>query len=386
MSTQTTNVDEHSAVSLDMDASVPKDLAKLRILLVHDWIVAWGGAERTVEQMLTVLPQATLVVGVLGDGKRNFNDVTRRAAETWLARLPGARTHHRWLLPLYPAAFASIDTRGYDLIISSSSAFSKAVRPRRGTPHLCYCYTPPRYLWDLRAEYGRDGSNAGRALSIAGPALRAVDRMSARSVTKFVAISHHIADRIARAYHRESSVVYPPVARKPCTTRVAARGNALLSLSRLVPYKRVDLAVLAANRLGAELIVAGDGPEREYLQSIAGPTVTFIGEVTEEVAGNLLESSRAMIFCADEDFGIAPVEANAHGLPVIAYNRGATRESLVDGRTAVFFDEATPESLCAAIQHAEGVSWDEEVIRANAARFSRERFRGAFADEVRSIV
>ncbi|CAN5350120.1 glycosyltransferase [soil metagenome] len=361
------------------------DLSSLRVLIVHDWISAWGGAERTVEQMLQVFPRAHLVVGVLDERRRNLNEVTRRAEETWLARLPRARTHHRWFLPLYPAAFATVRTQGYDLVISSSSSFSKCVRPGKGTPHLCYCYTPPRYLWDLQGAYGNDGS-VGAALALAGPALRAIDRASARRVTKFVGISHYIADRIRRTYGREASVVYPPVSAKPATVAHVPRNDALLSLSRLVPYKRVDLAVLAANAIGARLIVAGDGPERRRLEGLAGPTVTFLGEVSEVEAGNLMESSRAMIFCAEEDFGIAPVEANAHGLPVVAFQRGAARESLVDGATAVFFGEPTAASVIEAIRRAGQIDWDDAAVRRNAQRFSPKRFRQDLAKEVTAIL
>ena len=357
-----------------------------RVLILHDWIIAWGGAERVVEQLLVLFPDAHLVVGVLGPDKRDFNAVTRRAEETWLARMPLARTHHRWFLPLYPAAIASVDTRGYDLVISSSSAFSKSVRVHPGTPHMCYCYTPPRYLWDLQAEYGRDGTRAGAALAVAGPLLRMIDRASARRVTRFVAISHHVADRIQRAYRRDSGVVYPPVAAKPVSHRLMARTDHLLSLGRLVPYKRVDLAVRAANVMGCNLIVAGDGPERQRLEALAGPTVSFLGEVSEETAGNLMESCQAMLFCAEEDFGIAPVEANAHGLPVVAYNRGAARESLRDGQTAVFYDEPTVESLVDGVTRAAEISWNDTAVRANATRFSVGHFHAGILRELAAMI
>lgn len=360
-------------------------LASLRVLIVHDWIVAWGGAERTVEEMLGVFPRADIVVGVLGDGRRNLNDVTRRVKETWLAQLPLARRQHRWFLPLYPAAFRSLDTRGYDLVLSSSSAFSKCVAPQRGVPHVCYCHTPPRYLWDLTEEYSRDANVRGAMLSLAGPLLRKIDRASADGVTKFLANSEFVAARIQRAYGRTAAVVYPPVSRKPATPRFGPRSDALLSLGRLVPYKRVDLAIQAANALGARLIVAGEGPERPALERMAGPSVEFVGHVSERQAGELMEFCRAMLFCAEEDFGIAPVEANAHGLPVIAYNRGAARESMRDGITAVFFDDA-PGSLLKAIQRSELLDWQDAELRANAVRFDAGRFRDELAREVLSVL
>lgn len=363
----------------------PPDFDSLRVLIVHDWIVAWGGAERTVEQMLHVFPEADVVVGVMSKRRATLNEVTRRARETWMARLPFARTHHRWFLPAYPAAFATIKTTKYDLVVSSSSAFAKSVLVRRGVPHLCYCHTPPRYLWDLQSAYDADGSLAGKALRLAGPALRAIDRSSSRRVTRFLANSEFVAERIARAYGRSSSVLYPPVTPKPEVPRLEPRSDAFLSLGRLVPYKRVDLAVRAATQENLPLIVAGDGPERSRLEAMAGPSVSFLGEVSEAQAGKLMSNSRAMLFCAEEDFGITPVEANAHGLPVVAFGKGGARESLIDGRTAVFFDDAEPSSLLEAIERLTVTHWDDGVIRANAARFSPETFRCGLAAAARSF-
>ena len=351
----------------------------LRVLLTHDWIVAWGGAERTVEQILQVFPQADLVVGVLGRANADLNSVTRRARETWLARLPFARSHHRWFLPLYPAAFASLDTRGYDLVISSSSAFAKSVRAPAGVPHVCYCHSPPRYLWGMQEQYRLSSERAGRALSLAGPMLRRVDRGSAHGVDQFIANSSCVADRIRSAYGRESAVVYPPVVAKPTSGQRGNRTDAFLVLSRLVPYKRVDLAISAANLTGARLVIAGDGPERARLQAMAGASVTFVGEVSEVQAGNLMEQSRAMLFCGEEDFGIAPVEANAHGLPVVAYRRGGTTESLREEISAVFFDDPVPEAVADAMQRVTGVPWSDAAIRENAERFSAHQFRTEFA-------
>lgn len=370
-----------AAVELADDAF----LRSLRVLIVHDWIVAWGGAERTVEELLAVFPQADLVVGVLGAGRRTLNDVTRRARETWLARLPFARHHHRWFLPLYTAAFATVDTAGYDLVISSSHAFAKMVRTAPDVPHLCYCHSPPRYLWDLHAEYRRSGDASALALALAAPLLRVIDRLSARRIDVLVANSEYIAQRIERAYGRSATVVYPPVTPKPVGPRARARDDVLLSFGRLVPYKRVDLAIDAANAMGARLIVAGDGPERARLERLAGPTVTFRGEVSEQEAGELMERCRAMLFCAEEDFGIAPVEANAHGLPVVALRRGGAVETMRDGVTAEFFDVPTVDAVVDAVRRADARRWDDAAIRANAARFSADRFHEAIVGQVRML-
>ncbi len=365
-----------------MSASVPDvRLRELRVLVVHDWIIAWAGAERVLEQILELFPQADLVVGVMGRGTADLNAVTRRARETWLARLPFARTHHRWFLPLYPAAFASVDTRGYDLVISSAHAFAKSVRRQPEGLHLCYCHSPPRYLYDLQSTYQASSGLAGRILGWASPVLRRIDRASARGVDRFVANSRYIAERIRRSYDRGASLVYPPVEAKPRTGAGEPRGDELLVFGRLVPYKRVELAIEAANTLSLPLLVAGDGPERERLERMAGPTVVFLGEVSEEEAGALMERCRLMLFCAEEDFGIAPVEANIHGLPVVAFGRGGVVETMTSD-TGEFFEEQTAESLAGAIERALRREWDGQKIRENGARFSASRFRRELASEV----
>ncbi len=361
------------------------DLRRLRVLIAHDWLIAWGGAERTLEQMLEVLPQADVLVG-LKDPRLPANHVTRRARETWMGRIPFAHSHHRWLLPLYPLAFRTARTAGYDLVISSAHAFAKVIDAPPGVPHLCYCYSPPRYLWDLRTAYGSVHGGQGMALRLAGPLLRWIDRRSARHVDRFVAISLYIADRIRRTYGREAAVVYPPVAARPASSARRVRTRTLLSLGRLVPYKRVDLAIQAATALGLPLLVAGDGPERARLESLAGPNVTFLGQVDESRAAELLETSALMVFCAEEDFGIAPVEANLHGLPVVAFRRGAASESMIDGVSAVYFDEQTPSAVAAAITLALATPWQDQQVRASGARFSNGRFRLEFAEQVRKAL
>jgi len=354
------------------------DLDRLRVLIVHDWIASWAGSERCVEQLLTLFPQADLVVGLRAEGFRDLNAVTRRARETWVARLPGARRHHRWFVPLLAPAFAALDTEPYDLVISSSHAFAKAVRVRPGARHICYCYSPPRYLWHLEATYRQSATGPQRAaLAIGGPVLRWLDRRSAAGVHHFITISRHIAAQVRAIYGRDSTVVYPPVAPKPGASMLE-RGDFLLSLGRLVPYKRVDLAIQAAEDLGQRLIVAGDGPDRQRLEQLAGRHTEFVGEVSEEAAGRLLDSCAALVFCAEEDFGIAPVEANAHGVPVVGYRAGGLQESMVEGETAEFFEHQTVADLAAAIQRARSREWDRSALRRNAARFSPETFRAGF--------
>lgn len=357
-----------------------------RILIVHEWLYTWAGAERVLDQMVQVFPQADVVASMVADPMRREHATAARARELWLGRVPGARTHHRWFLPLQAAAFATLDTRGYDLVLSSSHAFAKAVRAKGGAKHLCYCYSPPRYLWDLQDTYAEGASLKQRAaLRLMTPPMRAVDRWAANGVDQFVGISAYVADRIHRNYGRDAEVIYPPVEIKPGGA-ARQRGDFLLTLGRLVPYKRVDLAIRAANQLGMQLVVAGDGPERAKLEAIAGPTIEFRGRVSEEEAGALLSECAAFVFCAEEDFGIAPLEANAHGAPVVALGRGGALETITDGVAGVFFDEETPESVAEAVGRCLAMDWDEDAVRANAARFSPERFRRELADAVTRLL
>jgi glycosyltransferase involved in cell wall biosynthesis len=366
---------------------IPVSLGDLRVLVVHDWIVSWGGAERCLEEILRLVPNADLVTGFVATHLRDRNEVTRAAAETWMSRVPGARRRHRWFLPIQGLAFATLKTAQYDLVISSSHALCKAVRARAGVPHICYCYSPPRYLWDMNASYRRSASTAQRAaLSLGTLPLQWFDRGSARGVDRFVCISHHIATRVQRCYGRRADVVYPPVSAKPVADLSAPRGDYLLSLGRLVEYKRIDLAIQAAELLGVDLVVAGDGPDRRRLERLAGSRTHLVGEVSETAAGRLLSGCGAFVFCAEEDFGIAPVEANAHGAPVIAYRAGGVCETMREGETAVFFDRPDVESLAAAIRTAREIDWDPVRLAENADRFRPQRFRNEFGRIVATVL
>ena len=365
------------------------ELSGLRTLVVHDWIVPWGGAERVLTAILDVVPHADLVVGVTHPDRLSHSAVARAAHETWLATIPFARTHHRWFVPLYYAAFRGIDTAGYDLVVSSSFGFAKAVRPQPGVPHVCYCHSPPRYVWDMGAAYqSLAGAFRGTLLRLATPMLKALDRRSADGVTRFVSNSHFVSRRIRAAYGRDSTVVYPPVEPKQHQGAAprAPREDFLLVLGRLVAYKRVDLAIQAAERLKRRIVIAGEGPERRRLEQLAGAHTTFLGAVSEARAAELLEQCSAFVFCAEEDFGIAPVEANAHGTPVIGLGRGGLTESMVEGETAVLFRAQTVDSLAAAIQRADAITWNSDRMRENARRFGVERFRREFATILRETI
>lgn len=362
------------------------ELAGLRVLLVHEWLYTWAGAERCLEQLLALMPHADVLAGIVTPRMRREHEAARRAAESWVGLLPGAHAMHRWFLPLHPIAFSTYDTSRYDLVVSISHAFEKSVRTRkRGAVHVSYCLTPPRYLWDQSDAHAGVALPLQRMALIAGrPLLRALDRASARRVHRFVSLSRVVADRVRRCYDRESRVVYPPVTAKPLRAELQKlkRENFLLTLGRVVPYKRVDLAIDAAKRLGLRLVVAGDGPARERLERSAGPHVEFVGAVSEGEAARLLSTCAAFIFCADEDFGIAPVEANAHGAPVVAFASGGALETMIDGTTGVFFREQTAEAVAGAVERCLAMKWDEATLRRNAERFSPDGFRDGMRREI----
>ena len=357
------------------------DLTGTRTLIVHEWLYTWGGAERCLQAVADLFPAADIVIGTITDEARARYPVARRARETWLGKVPGSRRYHRWFLPLQAAAFSTIDTTDYDLVVTLSHSMGKLVRPAKQTIHLCYCFSPPRYLWDLHDTYDAHQPMAqGVALRTGRRFLRALDRHGASGVHDFVAISRCVAGRIRRAYGRESAVVYPPVTVKDFTAR--RRDSFLLSLGRLVPYKRVDLAIRAAEELGMPLIVAGDGPDRQRLERLAGKHTTFVGFVSEEHAARLMASCAAFLFCGEEDFGIAPLEANAHGAPVVAYGSGGALETMVDGVSGVFFAEPSVAAVVDAIERCRQQSWDDAALKENAARFSPERFRESLSAEI----
>jgi glycosyltransferase involved in cell wall biosynthesis len=363
-------------------AALP-EFSGLRVLLVHQWLYTWAGAERVLSQLADMIPQADILTGIVTPQMRHERALASRATETWVGRLPFARSRHRWFLPAHALAFFTYDTRAYDLVVSISHAFEKMVRARRpGGLHVSYCLSPPRYLWDLDAEHDALATPAQRiALRAARAPLRIIDRHSADHVHRFVSLSRTVADRVRATYGRDSTVVYPPVQAKPTPIGRSRRTRFLLSLGRLVPYKRVDLAILAAERLGVRLIVAGDGPERARLERLAGRQTEFLGNISEEHAGSLLSTCAAFVFCAEEDFGIAPVEALSHGAPVVAYARGGALETIRDGVSGIFFDEQHVDAVSGAIARCLDRSWDEPALRACADQFSPERFRAGIRAE-----
>jgi glycosyltransferase involved in cell wall biosynthesis len=300
-----------------------------------------------------------------------------------LNRIPGARRHYPKLLPLMNTAFRSFDLSGFDLVLSSSHACAKNVRTRGVTLHVCYCHTPMRYAWDENFMAGED---VGRATRLLLPPLlarlRRSDLAGAAGPDVYVANSAHVAERIERCYGRTAEIVHPPVDVEHFLGLQRSEADYYLAFGRVVPYKRVDLAVAACATLARPLKVAGSGRALEAVRARAGDATEFLGKVSEAERDALIQGARALLFPGEEDFGIVPVEAQAAGVPVIAYGLGGAQETVVDGRTGVLFDEQTPAALVAAIERFERLSLDATAARENAARFGRERFRAEMTDVI----
>jgi glycosyltransferase involved in cell wall biosynthesis len=354
-----------------------------RIAITYDWLTSFGGAERVLHELHGLFPSAPIFTSVhtpeaLPPETRGWD-----VRPSVLQHLPFARRYSRALLPLMPFAFSQFDLADYDVVITVSSAFSKGVRSGTGGVNLCYCLTPPRYLWtpDADARLSTLGALAEPGLAV----LRAMDLRAAAKVDRFIAISATVRDRIRRTYGRDADVIFPPVD----TDRIQPSGghpdDFYLVVSRLVRQKRIDVAVDACTLLGRPLMVVGSGPELPRLRRAAGTTVRFLGHLPDAEVFALYARCRAFLFPGFEDFGLTPVEAQAAGRPVVAFRRGGAAETVTDGETGVLFDEQTPHALAAAMVRLDGLSLDPADCRRNALRFSADVFRTAMAGAVASV-
>jgi glycosyltransferase involved in cell wall biosynthesis len=331
-------------------------------------------------ELLEMFPEADLFTSVYDPDPWPAQITDRTVHSSYLNRIPGAARHYPKLLPLMNRAFRSFDLSGFDLILSSSHACAKNVRTPPGVLHVCYCHTPMRYAWDAGFLQGED---VGRLTRMVLPPLlawlRRQDLAGASGPDVFVANSRHVAERIRRCYGRSAEIVHPPVDVAHFLALPRAPEDFYLVFGRVVPYKRVDLAVAASESLPRALEVAGDGRALDAVRAAAGDSVKFLGKVSAGERDRLLGGARALLFPGEEDFGIVPVEAQAAGVPVIAYGVGGATESVLDGRTGVLFAEQTVAGLASAIELFEGLDLDEEEVRENAARFGRGRFRTEMA-------
>lgn len=346
-----------------------------RVAFVHDYLNQYGGAERVLEALHDLYPHAPVYTSIYDPRAMPAHYQTWDIRPSWMQRLPAWRKHFQRYFALYPLAFESLNLDAYDLVISSSSAYAKGVRPRPGALHVCYCHTPMRFAWRTDEYVAREGfSRTTQALLKPFlAALRRWDVRSSRRVDVFIANSHEVAQRIAQIYGRQAEVIPPPVDLPPFHEPMPPE-DFYLTGGRLVPYKRIDLAVRACTALKLPLVVFGDGRNRAELARMAGPTVRFAGRVSDDELRDLYRRCRAYITSFSEDAGIQPVEAMAAGRPVIAYAAGGVLETVVDGITGRFFREQTAAALAVAIAQARADVWDAHVIARHAQHYRRERF------------
>jgi glycosyltransferase involved in cell wall biosynthesis len=357
--------------------------------IVHEWLSAVGGSERVIEQILGVYPTAQLyaLVDFLSKADRQIFE-GRRVDTSFLQRMPFARKRFRGYLPLMPLAVEQFNLQSHDILISSNHAVAKGIITRPDQLHICYAHTPMRYAWDLQHQYLQEsGLTRGLRSMLARTVLhylRMWDQLSARRVDVFVANSHFIAGRIRKFYGRTAEVVYPPVnvdAFPLCRTKQ----DFYLTASRLVPYKKVDIIVDAFRMMpDKRLVVIGDGPMFKQCRARAPANVELLGYQPNDVLKHYMQQAKAFIFAAEEDFGITPVEAQACGTPVLAYGRGGSLETVIDGETGSFFAEQTAEAIADLVNDWESTAghFDPNRIRAHACGFSQSRFRREFAELV----
>lgn len=358
-------------------------LSTPRIALVHDHLIQDGGAERVLRALSSMFPEAPIYT-LLHDA-RAFPDLRDRTIRpSYLQRIPGSRRHYQWLLPLMPSATEHYNLRDFDLILSSASAFSKGIVAQPGAVHICYCHTPTRYLWTDTQEYIAELKVPRIVKRLLPPylsSLRQWDRLAAERVDVFVANSQTVRARIRRFYNKDARVVYPPVDTEHLHISNAPK-TYFLAGGRLVAYKRIGIAVEAANRLRVPLRVFGEGPFLDDLRRRAYTNVEFLGRVSDAQKARLYADCIAYIHPQEEDMGITAIEAMAAGRPVIAYARGGATESVVHGVTGVHVHEQAWEAIADAMMRIGDHAFDPLVIRQHASRFSRE----AFEENMRGVI
>ncbi|MGC1219286.1 MAG: glycosyltransferase family 4 protein [Phormidesmis sp.] len=355
-----------------------------KIAIVHEWLVTHAGSEKVVEQILNIYPHAHLysLVDFLPPEQRDFIQ-NKSVTTSFIQTLPFAKRAFRNYLPLMPLAVEQFDLSDYDLIISSHHAVAKGVITRPDQLHISYVHTPLRYGWELQHQYLQQ---AGLTTGIKSTLTRAMlhylrlwDVSSANRVDRYVANSRYVARRIDKTYRRPAEVIYPPVDTQRFRAD-AAREEFYLTVSRFVPYKRIDLTIAAFNQLGLPLVIIGDGDSRQAMQQMAQGNIRFLGRQPDSVVADYMQRCRGFIFPPEEDFGITPVEAQAAGAPVIAYAKGGQAETVINGETGLLFANQTPESLVQSVKQMHGQigQFEPRVLRQNAKRFSIDRFKQRF--------
>jgi glycosyltransferase involved in cell wall biosynthesis len=379
-------------------ATKQKGLRDMRVAIVHHWFISLAGGERVVDSIASIFPTADLFTLFLDRQKLSPRLSQHKITTSFLDRTPGARRAHRHCLPFYPLAVEMLDLSGYDLVITSDSGPMKGVITDSNATHICYCHSPMRYLWDGHSAYLRQMPLLTQTVfGLASHYVRNWDYSAAQRVDHFIANSNYVAGRIRKYYRRDSTIIYPPIntsqsflADKP--------GDYYLAVGRLVPYKRTDILIDACAKLGRKLVIVGDGPEMKRLQKRAVKNIEFLGEADESQLRDIYAQCRALLFAADEDFGMVPLEAQSFGRPVIAYGKGGSLETVVgacspiepgqtnelDGITGLFFEEQTADSLAKAILEFEAS--EERFIPRQIQLHARKFDTSVFVERLRNYV
>ena len=358
----------------------------MNVALAHHWLTHYRGGERVLEQIASLFPGSQIYTLVHNrqlqiPGLKGHDVVSSR-----LDRIPGILRCYRHLLPVHPLAIQAMQVPDHvDVLLSSDAALMKGITVSDQTTHICYCHSPPRYLWELGAEYKKNSLAARVALDRFAPMLRRFDYQAAQKVSHFIANSHFVSDRIRKYYDRESVVIYPPVAVNEFRADQKREPFALV-ISELVPYKRIDIVIEAFNRLGTKLVVIGDGPERKRLESMAKSNIQFLGRQPFSTLKSKYETASVFVFPGIEDFGITPVEAQAAGCPVLAFRAGGALETVRDGQTGAFFDEQNGECLADAMARFDTQQFDATACRTNAEHFSSHRFQEKYLAQLSRIL
>lgn len=347
----------------------------MKVAIVHDWLTIYGGAESIIRILHDLFPEAPIYTSVYDKDNMpdDFKEMDIRTS--FLQKMPFAKKKYTSYLQLMPKAFESFNLSEYDLVISSSTCCAKGVKTRKDAFHICYCNTPMRYAWDFYDEYVSGKNFLARTyIGMVMPGIRKWDKKSSERVDSFIANSNNVAERIKRHYGRDSKVIYPPV-RTSMFVPSEIDEDFYLAVSRLVPYKKIDLIAEAFTKINKKLYVIGGGSEFEKIKTVSGPSVSLLGRLSDEEVLSYMQRCKAFVFPGEEDFGITPVEAQACGKPVIAFGKGGATETVIDGVSGVYFSEQNVDSVCDAVERFEKLEFDKKKITDNAARFSEERFR-----------
>lgn len=352
----------------------------MKVAIVHDWLPFMGGAENFLGYLIDIYPDAPIYTSIYNESEINGKIKHANIITSHLQK-PNKVQNHRKIFPLLPTAMEQFDLRNFDVVISSSSSIAKSVITGPNTMHICYCHSPMRYAWDFMHNYIGDFSGKGgfknRMKGYLMTFMRVWDYSSSARVDYFVANSVNVAKRIKKFYRRDSYVIHSPFRSHDFNISSIDR-DFYLCVSRLQEYKRIDIAIKACNELKVPLVIIGDGPERKYLQSIAGPTIKFLGRTSDEVVEKYYAECKAFLFPGEEDYGLTPLEAQACGRPVIALGKGGALETIIPDKTGVFFYDQTSESIKSAINKCNSMSFDKEKVRAHAMEFDEDIFKEKF--------